>query len=490
MSTPSNDLNIQTAGYVVFDGVSQFSGRTFQAGTGITLTNASGVAGNTTIASTASLTDLHTARFIVASSTLGTGANFTSIASAIAAAQSTGVNSTVFIQPGTYTENLTLVPGVNLCAYECDAFTPNVTIAGTCTLTAAGTVSISGIRLQTNSAALLAVTGSAASIVNLRDCYLNCTNNTGITYSSSSASSRINIDNCKGNLGTTGIGLFANSSNAGSAMTINNSFFDNGGASTTASTVSSGTLSITSSTITFPITSSSTSITNFRNTIFDTSPQNATPSTMNGGTCVAYFCSFAGGSASAVSVGSTAALLEHCDISSTNTNAVTGSGTLTYSSLTFSNTSTTINTTTQTIAGTLQGSKNTAPTAGFLGERISSAVTSVSVSTSTPKSITNISITAGVWDISIIASGSYSAFVGTAFIIGISTTDNTFQGNTGDQQYSFNSTGAGVAVNLSGSVPAFRVVLSSTTTYYLICQTNFASGTGTVNGRITAVRVG
>jgi hypothetical protein len=52
MATPSNDLNISQAGYVVFDGTSTFTGRTFQAGTGIALTNASGVAGNTTISVT------------------------------------------------------------------------------------------------------------------------------------------------------------------------------------------------------------------------------------------------------------------------------------------------------------------------------------------------------------------------------------------------------------------------------------------------------
>src|SRR6266851_53438 len=45
-----NDLNISQSGYVAFDGTATFSGRTFQAGAGITLTNASGVAGNTTIA--------------------------------------------------------------------------------------------------------------------------------------------------------------------------------------------------------------------------------------------------------------------------------------------------------------------------------------------------------------------------------------------------------------------------------------------------------
>lgn len=52
MPTPANDLNITQAGYVVFDGTATFTGRTFQAGAGISLTNASGVAGNTTIAST------------------------------------------------------------------------------------------------------------------------------------------------------------------------------------------------------------------------------------------------------------------------------------------------------------------------------------------------------------------------------------------------------------------------------------------------------
>jgi hypothetical protein len=51
-TTPGNALNIATAGYVVFDGTASFFGRTFQAGAGITLTNASGVAGNTTIAAT------------------------------------------------------------------------------------------------------------------------------------------------------------------------------------------------------------------------------------------------------------------------------------------------------------------------------------------------------------------------------------------------------------------------------------------------------
>lgn len=51
-TTPGNALNITAAGYVVFDGTATFTGRTFQAGAGVTLTNASGVAGNTIIAAT------------------------------------------------------------------------------------------------------------------------------------------------------------------------------------------------------------------------------------------------------------------------------------------------------------------------------------------------------------------------------------------------------------------------------------------------------
>src|SRR6267142_4567640 len=259
--TPSNDLNISQAGYVVFDGVATFTGRTFQAGVGITLSNASGVAGNTTISSTTSGVDLHTARFIVSSGGATQGANFTTIAAAYAAAVAQGGKQTVFVQPGTYTENLTLTSGINISAFECDSSfnaTGNVIISGTCTMTTAGSVTISGIQLQTNSAALLAVTGSAASIVNLNNCYLNCTNNTGITYSSSSGSSAINIVNCEGNLGITGIAYHTSSGAGGIGYT--NSGFSNSGGSSTQSSNSAGTIALFNCTFPCPLASSSTGV--------------------------------------------------------------------------------------------------------------------------------------------------------------------------------------------------------------------------------------
>jgi len=47
----SNDLNIEDSGFVVFDGVFNFTGRTLTAGAGITISNGSGVAGNPVISS-------------------------------------------------------------------------------------------------------------------------------------------------------------------------------------------------------------------------------------------------------------------------------------------------------------------------------------------------------------------------------------------------------------------------------------------------------
>ncbi len=347
--TPSNDLNIQTAGYCVFDGVSNFSGRTFQAGTGITLTNASGVAGNTTITANGA-NDLHTALYIVSSSgTTGTGANYTTITSAIAAAQGSGINSTIFIMPGntgTYTENFTLPANINLVGHNGDQTTPNVTIIGTITCTSAGTRSISNLRLQTNSAAFLAVTGTLATVVNLNNCYLNCSNNTGITFSTNSASAVINIIDCLGDIGTTGISYFTHTS-AGT-IAIYYSILGNSGSSTTSSTASSGNVFLLNSTLSFPVTTSSTAGISIQNTSVSTAAQNTTALTVGGsGINGAMTSSFLSGSASAISVGGTLTVTS-LTVNSTNTNAITGAGTLVGNSINFTGSSSLVNTTTLT----------------------------------------------------------------------------------------------------------------------------------------------
>lgn len=52
MATPANALNINQPGYVVFDGVETFLGRTITGGAGVTITNGTGISGNTVISLT------------------------------------------------------------------------------------------------------------------------------------------------------------------------------------------------------------------------------------------------------------------------------------------------------------------------------------------------------------------------------------------------------------------------------------------------------
>jgi hypothetical protein len=351
MTGLANDLNISETGFVSHNGAGIFHGRTLTAGTGITITNGTGVSGDPIITSTAAATDLHTARFIVASSTSGTGANFTNITAAIAAAQGTGINSTIFLQPGTYTENFTLPANINLAAYQCDSTTPNVTIVGNITCTDAGNRSISGINLQTNSAAFLTVSGSAATVVLLFGCFLNCTNATGIVYSSSSSSSSILITECRGNIATTGIALFS-MSGAGS-LAFNYSQMSNGGGSTTASTVSAGTFTAGYTLITNPITVSGTGGIGFGSSVIVCT--NTTCLTLGGsGSQNILQSQVQSGTASAITI-STTANVNECIVSSSNANAITGAGTVKYGQIDFISTSSTINTSTQTALNSQAG---------------------------------------------------------------------------------------------------------------------------------------
>lgn len=48
----NNSINARSSGYAVYDGAGTWSGRTFQAGTGISITNGDGTGGNTTINTT------------------------------------------------------------------------------------------------------------------------------------------------------------------------------------------------------------------------------------------------------------------------------------------------------------------------------------------------------------------------------------------------------------------------------------------------------
>ncbi len=285
----------------------------------------------------------------------------TTLAGALADAVS---GQTVFLRDSVV-ENVTIPPGVNIAGWSGSSLNVS-SVSGTITMTSAGTSTISGLRLVTNSAALIAVTGNAASILNVNNCYLDCTNNTGITYSSSSASSEINIFNCKGDLGTTGIGLYAHTSTG--KMRLEQSRIKNTGGSTTASNNSAGEMTFSYSGVFFPVTTSSTGSCSFNFSSIDTSAQNTTSFTTAGNASNNFYNSLGtSGSASTLSIGTGTSLNVFCaSIISSNTNAITGAGTINITGPISFTTSNIINTSTQTASYTQLGKSIASKQPSFL----------------------------------------------------------------------------------------------------------------------------
>ena len=271
----------------------------------------------------------------------GTG-DFTTLASALAAASA---GDTVFLASDV-TEDVTLPPGINLACWQGSAANTPALI-GTLTMTGAGTSTISGIRLATNGAAAIAVTGSAASLLYINNCYLDFSDNSGITFSSSDSGAKIRIIDGRGNLGTTGIACFVHTS-AGE-LSFKNYNISNSGGSTTASTCSSGIINITNSTFSFPITTSSTSALTWDKIVLDTSGFNTTSAILGGsGVHTVRYSRFASGTATAVTCSSATPGFHFCQVASSNANAIDGAGTITYTPFGFFNTSTNVSTSTQT----------------------------------------------------------------------------------------------------------------------------------------------
>lgn len=347
MANFNNAINANVPGIQSLSTVGVWTGVTLTSdnNTVLPVTNGNGQGGNPTIEDRAWLT-----QFVVdPSTTPGTRGTYSTIQSAITAAVS---GQDIFIRPGTYTENLTLKVGVNLIGFSGDGDNGQVTIIGKATLTAAGTVSISNIRLQTNSDFLLAVTGTLNSVVNLNNCFLNCSNNTGISFTTSGTSSQINVNNSKGNLGTTGIAIFSHS--ASGLLEFNYCMFSNTGSSTTANTASGiGGVRAYYTYFFNPLTTSGTTATfDVEKSTIDCNQINTTAIThgsTSGPSSTLLETRVLGGSASAISVSASATLtMAFCIIDSSNTNAITGGGTLNQGGTIFTSSSSLINTTTQT----------------------------------------------------------------------------------------------------------------------------------------------
>jgi hypothetical protein len=403
----------------------------------------------------------------------------TTLATAMTAASS---GDTIILETSV-TENVTITPGVNIVGLASgSANLPSIT--GTLTMTGAGTSTISGLELITNSAAIIAITGSAASILNVNNCYLNFTNNTGITFSTSGATAALNIYKCTGDIGTTGIGIFTSTATA--TITFEYTQITNSGGSTTQSSTSAGAIFFIYSDLNSPFVSTSTGGITANYTFFGAG-NNATSLTLGGSGAHNFFlCKINGGTSSAISIGATASFYE-CTIMSSNTNAITGAGTINYSGIAFSGSSVKINTTTQ-VGGLLQGGVAQAPSTGFIGEQLTATTTGVSLSTGAAKTIASISVTAGIWDICgmIDLAGTIT---GTQFLGGISTTNNTLNFNFGSDTTSL-PVPPTAASDIGLTIMPQRATLTSTTIYYLVARGTFTVGTLTGAGKISATRVG
>lgn len=260
-------------------------------------------------------------------STSAANGTHTTLAGAMADAVS---GDTIFLRDSVM-ENVTLTAGVNIAAWTGETLnTPSIT--GKLTMTGAGTSNISGIKLITNSDFIIAVTGSANSIVNLNNCFLSISNNTGISFTTSGASASITLNNCKGDITTTGITCFSHSS-AG-LLTFNYCIITNGGQATTASTCSAGAVALRNSRVGFTITTSSTASFVSDYSFHEAPSINLTMLTLNGnGATQRILKSYvASGTSSAISIG-TGVTVIGTDITtnSSNANAITGAGTLNYS---------------------------------------------------------------------------------------------------------------------------------------------------------------
>lgn len=409
----------------------------------------------------------------------------TTLASAMADAVS---GDTIFLRDSV-TENVTITPGVNIACWN--GSTLNVpSITGTLTMTGAGTSLLSGLRLVTNGAALIAVTGSAASILRVENCFLSMAT-TAISHTSSDSGSTITLRNCNGDVTTTGVAIFSDSSTG--PLRIFYCSFTNTGSSVTQNTKSAGQLQIFFSNFNAPITYSSSNTTssiiksgvgNGDNVIALTTSGTGSMSILN--------TNFTSGNTSSISIGSgTTLAVNNCSINSSNTNAIDGAGTITYSQLMYVGSSSKNNVTTQT-GGIATGIiKTTGPSAGFIGEQLRGTLGSgsaISLTNTTSANIVTLSLTAGVWDVSCIGCFGGAPTGYTAGVVAISETSAT-SGTLGDNALSL-PTAPTAASNACLSIPSFRIYKASTSNVYLVLTGFFTGGTLNGFGRISATRVG
>lgn len=281
------------------------------------------------------------ARWIV--DPLGFNGTHTTIASALTSATS---GDTIFLMPGTYTENLIYKPGVSIVAWESNSLSAQVVIHGNGTYTGGTQINFSGINFTTNAGFAFTFSGSSAGKIWCDGCNFTTTDHTMISFTNSNASSQIIIDNSFIDIQTTGVALYSMSSPGGLFFALCTAA--NSGNTTTSSNNSAGTVQLFYNDFGIPLSTSGTgSIACFNNTLNTLAINTACLNLSGTGSSSAANSNFQSGSGSAISINAGHTLLAmQIQVQSSNTNAITGAGTLQAVYIAFYGTSSTINTTT------------------------------------------------------------------------------------------------------------------------------------------------
>jgi hypothetical protein len=154
---------------------------------------------------------------------------------------------------------------------------------------------------------------------------------------------------------------------------------------------------------------------------------------------------------------------------------------------------TTSNVTFGSITGPTVGVTNgSSPIAGEVGEIITASVPSsiTGLTTNTPHDITTISLTAGVW--LVYGSACFAlanTSVGTEFEAWVSLTSATLPAFPGRSQVYFQGATGSNSGGIGIVVPILNLNITSTTTVYLSCQSNFTTSTAGAGGQVTALRI-
>lgn len=142
---------------------------------------------------------------------------------------------------------------------------------------------------------------------------------------------------------------------------------------------------------------------------------------------------------------------------------------------------------------TIQGTgTNDSPSAGYVGEFISSVIastSSVSLTTGVAEDLTSISLTAGDWDVygnvTFIPTGTTNV---TFVLAWISTASATVPDSSLYNILSFGASGLVSSTDIGIIVPYKRISIASTTTVYISAEAGFTVSTETMCGGIYARR--